>query len=117
MQALRGRPLTVYGDGKQTRSLCYISDLVTGIIRLLGSRINAPVNLGNPHEVTILELAGLIRRLAGGKSKLLHKPLPVDDPKVRCPDISIARRSLKWTPRVPLEEGLRRTIEYFKTAK
>ncbi|MFA5139689.1 MAG: UDP-glucuronic acid decarboxylase family protein [Elusimicrobiota bacterium] len=117
MQALHNRPLTVYGNGRQTRSLCYISDLVEGIIRLLASGINAPVNLGNPHEVTILELAGIIRRLAGPESKIVHKPLPVDDPKVRCPEISIARRVLKWTPKVRLEDGLRKTVEYFKTSK
>ena len=113
-QALRGRRLTVYGDGKQTRSLCYVSDLVEGLYRLLRSKINAPVNIGNPQEITMLELAGTIGKLTGSKSKLVFKPLPQDDPRVRRPDITQARAKLKWQPKVSLEAGLRRTIEYFQ---
>jgi dTDP-glucose 4,6-dehydratase len=113
-QALRGRPLTVFGKGSQTRSLCYVSDLVDGIIRLLERGPQEPVNLGNPDEVTILELARLIRGLAGSKAPIVHKPLPTDDPKRRRPDIRLARRRLGWEPRVPLKEGLGRTIEHFR---
>ncbi len=114
-QALAGRPITVYGSGGQTRSLCYVSDLVRGICRLLHSKIQTPVNIGNPAELSVLELARTIRRLAGSRSKIVHKPLPVDDPRVRQPDIRLARRELEWKPEVPLEEGLRRTIEYFRS--
>ena len=113
-QALKGRPITVYGKGRQTRSLQYVSDLVRGIDALLHSSLQTPVNIGNPNELTILEIAQTIKRLTGSKSKIVFKPLPVDDPKVRRPDISLARAQLKWQPRVPLEEGLRRTIEYFR---
>jgi dTDP-glucose 4,6-dehydratase len=113
-QALRGRPLTVYGEGRQTRSLCFVSDLVRGIDRLLQSGINAPVNIGNPSELTILEIARAIRRLTGSKSKLVFKPLPVDDPRVRQPDIAIAKQELGWKPEVSLDEGLKRTIDYFR---
>jgi len=115
-QAIKGKPITVYGNGSQTRSLCYVSDLVAGIHKLLLSDINTPVNIGNPHEVSVLELAELIRRLAKSKSKIVKKPLPTDDPKQRCPDIALARKRLGWAPKVPLEEGLKRTLGYFKKA-
>jgi dTDP-glucose 4,6-dehydratase len=113
-QALQNKPLTVFGKGGQTRSLCYVSDLVRGISLLLRSKIAAPVNIGNPQELTILEIARTIRRLTGSKSKIVHKALPIDDPKVRRPDISQARRRLGWRPEVRLEDGLLRTIEYFR---
>ncbi|MDD5658114.1 MAG: SDR family oxidoreductase [Elusimicrobia bacterium] len=113
-QALKGRPLTIYGRGRQTRSLCYVSDLVRGIALLLKSSINAPVNIGNPHELTIRRIAEAIIRLCGSRSRLAFKPLPVDDPKVRRPDIALARAKLGWKPEVSLEEGLRRTIDYFR---
>lgn len=116
-QALTGRPITVYGKGSQTRSLCHVSDLVDGIYRLLKSGLNAPVNLGNPEEISILELAQVIKRLAHGSCKIVFRPLPVDDPQVRRPDISLARRELKWQPKIHLEEGLRTTIRYFKGLK
>ncbi|HVE12992.1 MAG TPA: UDP-glucuronic acid decarboxylase family protein [Elusimicrobiota bacterium] len=114
-QALAGKPLTVYGTGQQTRSLCYVSDLVAGLDRLLRSKINGPVNIGNPNEITMLELAELIRRLSRSRSRIVHKPLPVDDPRVRRPDIAIARAQLKWAPRVSLEAGLTKTISYFRS--
>mgnify|MGYP001576001365 CR=1 FL=1 len=113
-QALKGRPLTVYGSGSQTRSLCYVSDLVRGITRLLESDLNTPVNIGNPHELTVKELARAIIRLTGSKSRITAKPLPEDDPKVRRPDIRLAKAKLGWHPEVDITEGLRRTIEYFK---
>jgi dTDP-glucose 4,6-dehydratase len=113
-QALRGEPLTVYGDGSQTRSFCYVSDLVEGIVRLLRSDYAGPVNCGNPQEVSILRFAETIRTLTGSGSEIVLRPLPEDDPKVRQPDISLARRLLGWEPRVPLEDGLRRTIDYFR---
>ncbi|MEK7657225.1 MAG: UDP-glucuronic acid decarboxylase family protein [Elusimicrobiota bacterium] len=113
-QALKNKPITVYGKGSQTRSLCYVTDLVEGIVRLLNSRVNTPVNIGNPRELTIDRLARTIRDLTGSRSKLVYRPLPVDDPKVRRPDISLARKLLRWEPTVPLEEGLARTIEYFR---
>ena len=113
-QALAGRPLTVYGKGSQTRSLCYVSDLVDGILRLLDSGLNTPVNIGNPHELTILQIAKLVKRLIGSKSVIVYKPLPKDDPHVRRPDIRLARKHLGWAPKVPVEEGLARTIEYFR---
>ncbi|MBI4345259.1 MAG: GDP-mannose 4,6-dehydratase, partial [Elusimicrobia bacterium] len=113
-QAIKGRPLTVYGDGSQTRSLCYVSDLVGGIYKLLLSDQNTPVNIGNPEEVTVLELAELIRRLSRSKSKIVRRPLPEDDPKQRCPDITLARRHLRWSPKVGLETGLKRTLAYFQ---
>jgi nucleoside-diphosphate-sugar epimerase len=114
MQALRGEDITVYGDGKQTRSFCYVSDLVEGIVRLLGAGHDGPVNLGNPREMTVLEFAQTILRLVGGNSRIVHRPLPVDDPKVRQPDIRLARQLLGWEPRTDLEQGLRTTIEYFR---
>ena len=114
-QALRGEDLTVYGDGGQTRSFCYVTDLVEGILRLLWSDYREPVNIGNPREMTVLDFAKLIIELTGSKSGITHKALPVDDPKVRQPDITLARRVLNdWTPSVPVEEGLRRAIEYFQ---
>ena len=114
-QAIRGEPITVYGDGSQTRSLCYVSDLVRGVILNLERGDELPVNLGNPHEVTVLELAETIVRLAGSKSKIEHRELPVDDPKQRQPDITRARKLLGWEPEVPLEEGLTRTLDYFRS--
>jgi dTDP-glucose 4,6-dehydratase len=114
-QALRGEDLTVYGDGSQTRSLCYITDLVDGVLRLMVSDVNDPINIGNPHELTIEEVARTILRLTGSSSRITYKPLPVDDPKVRKPDITRATAILKWAPRVTLEDGLGRTIEYFRT--
>lgn len=114
-QALRSEPITVYGDGSQTRSFCYVDDLVEGISRLLFSDETEPVNVGNPNEMSILELAKLIQKLADSRSRIVMQPLPVDDPKVRQPDISRARTTLGWEPNVSLREGLGRTIEYFKT--
>lgn len=113
-QALTGQPITVYGDGKQTRSFCYISDLIEGIYRLLESNEHLPTNIGNPHEITILEFAERIRKVVGGPTSLVFHELPQDDPKQRCPDISKAKRLLSWEPKVPLEEGLQRTYEYFR---
>ena len=113
-QALRGEPLTVYGDGSQTRSFCYVSDLVEGIWRLLHTDFHEPVNLGNPDEVTIREFAEEVKRLSGSASPIVYKPLPADDPKVRKPDISRARQLLGWEPRVPRTEGMQRTLEYFR---
>jgi len=113
-QALRGEPMTVFGDGSQTRSFCYVSDLVDGLYRLMQSDERYPVNLGNPQEMTILEFAERIRRLTGTKSPIVHEPLPQDDPKQRKPDISKARSLLGWQPRVALEDGLRETIQYFR---
>jgi dTDP-glucose 4,6-dehydratase len=113
-QALRGEDLTVYGDGSQTRSFCYVSDLVDGILRLLHSDYALPVNVGNPREMTVLEFAKLIIELTGTRSGITYKPLPVDDPKVRQPDITRARTLLGWEPVVPVEEGLRRTIAFFR---
>jgi dTDP-glucose 4,6-dehydratase len=113
-QALRGEPLTVFGDGSQTRSFCFVADLVDGLVRLARSQERFPVNLGNPQEMTILEFGERIRRLMGSKSPLKFEPLPSDDPKKRRPDISKARRLLGWEPQVSLEDGLRETVEYFK---
>jgi len=113
-QAIRGEPLTVYGDGSQTRSLCYVSDLVRGVLAVLEKGDDMPVNLGNPEEVTVLELARIIVRLAGSKSAIEFRPLPVDDPKQRRPDIARARKLLGWQPEVALEDGLARTLEYFR---
>jgi dTDP-glucose 4,6-dehydratase len=113
-QALRGEPLTVYGDGSQTRSFCYVDDLVDGIYRLLFADFHEPVNIGNPNEVTVLEFAKEILTLSGSKSPLIYKPLPQDDPKVRRPDIGRARSLLGWEPRVDRHTGLRRTLDYFR---
>ncbi|HEV2216620.1 MAG TPA: UDP-glucuronic acid decarboxylase family protein [Candidatus Dormibacteraeota bacterium] len=113
-QALRGEPLTVYGDGRQTRSLCYVSDLIRGVLAVLDKGDELPVNLGNPHEVTMLELAETIVRISGSRSRIEHRDLPVDDPKQRRPDITRARTLLGWEPEVGLEDGLMRTLEYFR---
>jgi len=113
-QALRNEPLTVFGDGSQTRSFCYVSDLVDGIYRLLMSNEVNPTNIGNPAEMTVLQFAETIKRLVGTTAPIDFRPLPVDDPKIRRPDITKARTILDWEPRVPLEEGLQRTIEYFR---
>ncbi|HEY3119677.1 MAG TPA: UDP-glucuronic acid decarboxylase family protein [Vicinamibacteria bacterium] len=113
-QALRGEDVTVFGDGSQTRSLCYVSDMVDGIYRLMSSDVTDPVNVGNPQELTIRQLAEKVIALAGSRSRIVSRPLPVDDPKVRQPDITRARRLLGWEPKVPLEDGLRRTLDYFR---
>ena len=113
-QALRNEDVTIFGDGKQTRSFCYVSDLVEGILRLLDSSTNEPVNIGNPHEITIEEIARTIIKLVGSTSRLVYRPLPIDDPKQRRPDITRARTLLSWEPKVALEEGLLKTVEYFK---
>ncbi|HNZ96389.1 MAG TPA: SDR family oxidoreductase [Thermoanaerobaculia bacterium] len=113
-QALTGRPLTVFGDGSQTRSFCYVDDLIEGIYRLLLSAQTDPVNIGNPHEMTILEFAETIRAAVGGDSEIVFEPLPVDDPKTRQPDTSLARQVLGWEPRISLDEGIRRTLDYFR---
>ena len=115
VQALRGEPLTVYGHGQQTRSFCYVSDLVEGIYRLFHSDRIEPTNVGNPGEFTMLELAALVLELTGSGSILEHRPMPPDDPKQRQPDITIAKAVLRWEPQVPLREGLGRTIDYFRT--
>ena len=115
VQSLRGGPITVYGDGSQTRSFCYVTDLVEGLLRLMASpaKLQAPVNLGNPQECTVLELAQLVVRMTGSASRIEFKPLPQDDPVRRCPDIAMARRLLKWAPRVSLRQGLMHTIDDF----
>ncbi|MBI2650472.1 SDR family oxidoreductase [Candidatus Woesearchaeota archaeon] len=116
-QALKNEPITVYGNGKQTRSFCYVSDLVEGIYKLMISEINEPVNLGNPEEHTILEFAEIIKELAKSRSKIVFKPLPLDDPHVRCPDIKKAKKELKWQPVIGLKEGLKRTINGLRRIK
>ena len=113
-QALREEDLTVYGDGRQTRSFCYVSDLIDGMIRLLESGHSEPVNLGNPIEMSLLEMAEKILQVTGSRSKIVFKPLPEDDPKVRRPDISLAKQLLDWEPKVKLEDGLRDTLDYFR---
>ncbi len=113
-QALTGQPITVYGDGSQTRSFCYVSDLIEGIYRLMQSDERFPVNIGNPQEITILEFAERIRALVGSDAPIIFKPLPQDDPRQRCPDISKARRILQWEPKVNLDQGLRATLDYFR---
>lgn len=113
-QTLKNRPITVYGKGDQTRSFCYVSDLVNGIYRLLLSSEDSPVNLGNPMEMSILHFARKIKELTGSRSRIIFKPLPEDDPKVRQPDITKARSVLNWSPSVPLNEGLKRTIDWFR---
>ncbi len=114
-QAIRNKPITVYGDGRQTRSFCYVSDLVDGIYKLLMSKESDPVNIGNPYEMSLLKLAGVIIRLTGSRSKMIREPLPIDDPKVRRPDVRKAKKILKWAPGVGLEQGLIKTIKYFET--
>jgi dTDP-glucose 4,6-dehydratase len=113
-QALRNEDVTIFGSGTQTRSFCYVSDLVDGILRLLDSKENDPVNIGNPHEMTIEEIARTIIRMTNSKSRIVYRPLPEDDPKVRQPDITRARTLLGWEPKVGLEEGLAKTLEYFR---
>jgi dTDP-glucose 4,6-dehydratase len=113
-QALGNEDVTVFGDGTQTRSFCYVSDLVDGIVRLMEADTNDPVNIGNPHELTIEEIARTIIRLVGSKSRIVYQPLPVDDPKQRRPDITRARTLLQWEPKVGLEEGLLKTVDYFR---
>jgi UDP-glucuronate decarboxylase len=117
VQALKNDDITIYGDGSQTRSFCYVDDLLEGMVRLMntGDDFIGPVNVGNPGEFTILELAEKVLRLTGSKSKLIFLPLPEDDPMQRQPDISLAKKVLGWEPKVPLEEGLIKTIGYFKT--
>jgi UDP-glucuronate decarboxylase len=119
VQALRNQPITVFGRGRQTRSFCYVSDTVDALVRLMASDEDfaGPVNLGNPHECTVLELAELIVAMTGSKSEIVFKALPADDPARRCPDIALAETMLDWQPNVPLHEGLRRTIEYFDQRK
>ena len=114
-QALRGEPLTVFGDGSQTRSFCYVDDLVEGIWRLLASDYHGPVNVGNPREMTIREFADQVIELTGSVSTVTYQDLPEDDPKVRQPDISLARSVLGWEPKIELEEGLERTLGWFRT--
>ncbi|MFL0713380.1 MAG: UDP-glucuronic acid decarboxylase family protein [Microcella pacifica] len=116
VQALKGEPLTIYGDGSQTRSFCYISDLVEGMIAMMeaGDHVVGPINMGNPHESTMLDLARAVIALTGGDSELVFLPLPADDPQQRRPDITVAQRELGWEPRVPLENGLRDTVHYFR---
>ncbi|MDH4454315.1 MAG: SDR family oxidoreductase [Verrucomicrobiota bacterium] len=115
VQALRGQNLTIYGDGSQTRSFCYVDDLIEGFVRLMETEgVSSPVNIGNPSEFTMLQLAELVVKKVGGNSKITFHPLPSDDPKQRCPDITLAKKLLGWEPKVPLEEGIERTIAYFK---
>jgi dTDP-glucose 4,6-dehydratase len=116
VQALRGDPFTIHGDGSQTRSLCYVDDLIEGIWRLLASDVVGPVNLGNPEEVTILELARMVAAAAGAEPRIEFVPRPVDDPEVRRPDIGRATAELGWKPQVSLEEGIRRTLPWFRRA-
>jgi UDP-glucuronate decarboxylase len=116
LQALRGKPITVYGDGLQTRSFCYVDDLIEGVLRLMNTPddIIGPMNLGNPQEFTILELAEKVIELTNSKTEIRFQPLPADDPRQRQPDIDLAKKVLNWEPRIPLEEGLKRTIAYFE---
>ena len=115
IQALRGEDITVYGDGTQTRSFCYVDDLIDGIVRMMNvENFTGPVNLGNPGEFTMLELAELVLKLTGSKSKIIHQPLPQDDPTQRCPVIDLAKEKLNWQPTIKLEDGLKLTIKYFK---
>jgi UDP-glucuronate decarboxylase len=117
MQALRGEDITIYGDGTQTRSFQYVSDLVEGMIRMMNTDddFTGPVNIGNPGEFTMLELAEKVIQMTDSKSRIIFQPLPSDDPKMRRPDITLAKEKLNWEPKVPLDEGLRKTIDYFKT--
>jgi UDP-glucuronate decarboxylase len=116
VQALKSEDITVYGDGSQTRSFCYVADLIEGFIRLMGDRttIHTPVNLGNPAEFTVRDLAEQVIAITGSKSKIVHKPLPIDDPRQRRPDITVAKRELGWEPSVALADGLKSTIAYFE---
>lgn len=116
IQALKGEPITIYGDGSQTRSFCYVDDLVEGVLRLMGTadEVTGPINLGNPAEVSIRDLAEEVLAITGSRSELLYRTLPQDDPRQRRPDISLADTTLEWRPKVPLEEGLAKTVEYFR---
>jgi UDP-glucuronate decarboxylase len=116
MQALKGEKITVYGDGSQTRSFCYVDDMIDGLIRLMDSpdHFTGPVNLGTPYEFTILQLAKLVIKLTGSKSRIVYKPLPADDPKQRKADITLAKTALNWQSKTPLEKGLGKTIQYFR---
>ena len=114
-QALKNEPITVYGDGKQTRSFCYVSDLIDGIYKLMVSDINDPVNLGNPDEHTMLEFADIVKELTQSKSEIIFEKLPIDDPRVRCPDICKAKKELGWEPKVKLRDGLQKTVDWFNT--
>jgi len=116
IQALRDEPITIYGDGNQTRSFCYVDDLIEGIIKLMATSesVTGPINLGNPNEFSILELANLVIELTGSKSNIIFQKLPEDDPKQRQPSISLAKAELKWEPKIELKDGLKKTIEYFK---
>jgi UDP-glucuronate decarboxylase len=116
VQALLGRDITIYGEGAQTRSFCYVGDLVDGLVRLMGTadNVTGPINLGNPHEFTILELAKMVIDFTGSRSKIIHRPLPQDDPRQRQPDISKAQEILGWTPKIELKDGLKTTISYFE---
>jgi nucleoside-diphosphate-sugar epimerase len=116
-QALSNRPMTIYGDGTQTRSFCYVDDEVEGLYRLMNSKVIGPVNIGNPNEITVLEIAKHIRYLTGTKSKIVFKPLPQDDPIRRRPDIALAKKELGWEPKISLDEGLKRTIAYFRAIR
>jgi nucleoside-diphosphate-sugar epimerase len=113
VQAIRGEPLTVYGDGSQTRSFCYVDDLVRGLLALLDSDYTGPVNVGGDEECTVLEVAQLILELTGSTSGIIFSPRPADDPSMRCPDLTVARRELGWEPTTPFRDGLARTIEWF----
>lgn len=115
VQALRTAPLTVYGDGSQTRSLCFVDDQVDGLLALLDARMTGPVNIGNPDERTVAELAAKVLELTGSRSSLVHLALPTDDPRRRCPDVSLARKELGWTPKVSLDDGLARTVSWFRS--
>jgi dTDP-glucose 4,6-dehydratase len=115
-QSIKGEPLTVHGDGSQTRSLCYVDDLIEGIWRFIGSDVTGPVNVGNPREISVKELAALVARVAGSDSEIAYTDRPIDDPEVRCPDISLAQNKLGWEPQVSLEDGLARTIEWARAA-
>ena len=116
VQALKGEDITIYGDGSQTRSFCYVDDLIEGFLRLMNQdEVVGPMNIGNPGEFTMLELAEMTLKVVGGSSKIVHQPLPADDPKQRRPDITLAQKHLKWAPKVLLEEGLKRTADYFRT--
>ena len=115
VQALQGKDLTVYGEGQQTRSFCYVDDLIEGFVRLMNQdQVVGPMNIGNPGEFTILELAEKVLQIIGSSSKIIHEPMPQDDPKQRQPDITQAKEVLGWEPTVPLEEGLKKTVAYFK---
>lgn len=115
-QALHNKPLTVYGRGTQTRSFCYYSDLIEGIVKMLFSKTSGPINIGNPNEFTILEFAKMVLKISGARSKITFKPLPTDDPKQRRPDITLAQKELKWVPKIPIHQGLRWTFDWFKEA-